>query len=170
MPADIYIIGTSHSLQCGSSNIPEHSVASFEAELRMCLDKYKINRIAEEMSSDGLQKHEVSETVAERVARELKIPYQAVDLTNVERSALSLNDSTLFQVMSSFKIQDGGPLRQGFDDLIDGIRERIWIARLLSKESWPVLFLCGAYHSESVRRLFRCMGFSSKLVHLDYEP
>lgn len=170
MAADIYVMGTSHPLQCGSADLPESSVASLESELRKGLDKYKINRVAEEMSTDGLRTYKVSETIAERVARELGIPYQAVDLTNDERSALSLDDSTLFQVMSSFKIQDGGPLRQGFDDLTDGIRERIWIARILSKEHWPVFFLCGSNHSVSVRRLWRCMGFASKLVHVDYEP
>lgn len=170
MAADIYVMGTSHPLQCGNADLPARSVASFESELRSVLDKYKINRIAEEMSADGLREQKVSETIAERVAGELKIPYQAVDLTNEERSALSLDDSTLFQVMSSFKIEDGGPLRQGFDDLADGIRERIWIARILSKEYWPVFFICGSNHSVSIRRLWRSMGFASKLVHLDYEP
>jgi hypothetical protein len=170
MAADIYVMGTSHPLQCGRADVPKSSVASYETELRTALDKYKIKRVAEEMSPDGLKEHDVSETVAQRVANELGLPYQAVDLTKEDRAGLSLDDSTLLQVMRSFKIQDGGPLRQGFDDLADGIRERLWIARILSREHWPVFLICGSEHAVSLRRLWRCMGFATKLVHLDYEP
>ena len=170
MPTDIYVMGMSHSLQCGSADLPEGSDASFESELGSLLEKYNIKRIAEEMSPDGLRKQEVSETIAQRVAKELDIAYQAIDLSSEERSDLSLNDSTLFQVMSSFGIEDGGSLRQAFDDLADGIRERIWIARILSQKQWPVFLLCGSEHTVSVRKLWRCMGFASKIVYLDYEP
>ncbi|SRR6266496_1254449 len=170
MSADIYVMGTSHPLQCGRADLPKGIVASFESELRRVLKKYRIKRVAEEMSLDGLKEEEVSETVAQRMARKLKIAYQAIDLTKEERAGLSLNDSTLFQVMRSFKIEDGGPLQQGFDDLADGIRERIWIARILAGSQWPVFLICGSEHAVSVRRLWRCMGFASKLVHLDYEP
>jgi len=170
MAADIYVMGTNHPLQCGRADVPKTSVASYESELRTALDKYNIKRVAEEMSPDGRKEHKVSKTVAQRVAKELGLPYQAVDLTNKDRARLSLGDSTVLQVTRSFKIQNAGPFRQGFDDLADGIRERIWIARILSEEQWPVFLICGSEHAVSIRRLWRCMGFVTKLVHLDYEP
>lgn len=134
------------------------------------MKKYNIKRISEEISPEGLARYKVTETVAQKIAKELDIPSQEVDLTKEERSKLSLDDSILFQVMGSFNIQDGGPLREGVVDIADGVRERVWVARILSMTEWPVLFICGSQHSVSIRRLFRCVGFSSKVVHIDYEP
>ena len=170
MSVDIYILGTSHPLQCGSSELPERCISLYESEIKRVLKKFKIKRISEEMSEDGRKHHKIANTVAQNIAKEMNIAYQEVDLSQDDRTNFSLDDSTLFQVMSTFGIENGAHLRSGFDDLVDGIRERMWVAKILSNNEWPVLFICGAEHSVSIRKLFRGMGFSSKVEHIDYEP
>lgn len=173
VPADIYIMGTNHPLQCGKADCSDESIATFESELRRLLTEYDIKRVAEEINPDGLKKYKVSETIAQRVVRklDLDIAYQWVDLSSQERTALSLDNQTLFEALTRSTIQDGGVLlTQAFDSLVDGIRERAWIARILSQEQWPVFFICGSEHSVSVRKLWCSMGFTSEIIYLDYEP
>lgn len=170
MATELYILGTSHSLQCGSAECAQASILAFETKLRRLCETFKIQRIAEEMTADGLTRHEVTETVGQRVARGIRIEHQPVDLSPKERSDVSIDDTVVIATVRRYGIFNGSAFREAFDDLADGIRERVWVARLLSKEEWPVLFICGSDHAVSVRRLCRRLGISAEVVHRDYEP
>lgn len=167
--AEFFIIGTSHTLQCGHTSCAPASIAAFRDELVRVCKKESIQRVADEMSTDGLRRHQVSMTVGANVAAELGIQYQHVDLTSVERNKLSIDDTSVFPTIKYFQPSDGGTgIREALGDLADAVRERIWIARLLSKAHWPTLFICGADHVQSVRRIVRSLGLDSKVVHRCY--
>ena len=80
---DLFILGTSHKLQCGHESCSQSDVAAFHAELRRLCDEERIQRIAEEMSADGLAYYGVTETIGQRVSSELGLAsnHQNVDLT-----------------------------------------------------------------------------------------
>lgn len=170
MATDLYILGTSHPLQCGSDEFTQESIIAFDAELRRLCESFKIRRIAEEMTIDGLARFNVAESVGQRVAKGIGIAHQPVDLTPQERIGISIDDSVVIATVRRYHIFDGGPFREAFDDLADGIRERVWLVRMLSREEWPILFICGSDHVISVRRLWRRLGVDAKVVHRDYEP
>ena len=170
MSTELYILGTSHRLQCGSAEWTQANIFAFVTELRRLCETYKIQRIAEEMTADGLTQHKVTETIGERVAKDIGIPHQPVDLSQEERIGVSIDDSVVIATVRRRGIFDSGPFREAFDDLADGIRERVWVARVLSREEWPILFICGSDHAVSVRRLCRSLGMNAKIVHRDYEP
>lgn len=170
MNVDLYIVGTSHPLQCGSSECTSSHIQAFDAEIRRICATLKIKRIAEEMTKDGLSHYKAAETIGHHVAREINVVYQMVDLSVNERGGLSLDDSVVITTVQRWRICDGGPFREAFDDLVDGIRERVWIARLLSEKEWPTLFICGSDHTISVRRLCRGLGIGARVIHRDYEP
>jgi hypothetical protein len=167
---DFYILGISHPLQCGSAECTQANILAFDAELRRLCRTFEIRRIAEEMSADGLTHHKATETIGQRVARDVGIQHQAVDLSQEERDAFSIDDSVVIATVQRCGIFDGGPFREAFDDLADGIRERVWVARVMSGEEWPILFICGSDHAVSVRRLCRGLGINAKIIHRDYEP
>ena len=167
--ADIYIFGTNHNLQCGTDKYDESSITKFESEIQAICTKYKIARIAEEISSDGLAKYGVQSTVAQRLFGS-KLPVQALDLSTEERELLSLGDSTVLTAAKSLDIESGSPFRGDFGELVSSIRESVWIARILSKEEWPVLLICGANHSLSFRRICHSLGINSEVLFLDYVP
>lgn len=60
-------------------------------------------------------------------------------------------------------------LLQVFDDLVQEVRERVWIARILNADLWPVLFICGSEHVVSVARLLHRFWLSVKIIHYDFE-
>jgi hypothetical protein len=163
MGVELYIIGTSHLLQCGSAECTQSHIQVFDAEPRKLCSTLKIQRIAEEMTEDGLAHYKVNETIGQRVANDIKVSYQTVDLSIKDRSGLSLGDSEVIATVRRWAVFDGGPFREAFDDLVDGIRERVWIARLLSGKDWPILFICGSDHAVSVRRLCRRLDMETQL-------
>lgn len=169
MPTDIYIFGTNHALQCGTDKYSESSISLFQLELESICGKFNIARISEEISAEGLREHGVKNTVAQRLF-ESDLTYQQLDLSTQERESLSLADSTVLAVTRSFHLEYDGLFRERFDDLVSAIRERVWVARILSKEDWPVLLICGSNHAVSLRRICRSLGMDSKMLHFDYGP
>ena len=170
MRANIYILGTSHSIQCGIPSLPVGHADSFTAEVKSLLEKYQIKCIAEEMSADGLEHQKVSETLSQSLAASLKIDYQAIDLSSKERAGLKLDDSTVLKAMRAVNISCNTSFQGVFSDLVDEVRERVWVARMLAKDSWPVLFICGANHAAAVEKLSRAVGLTAETMHVDYKP
>jgi hypothetical protein len=171
MGAALYILGTSHPLQCGTAACAQVTIDAFHKELRKICDVRKIRRIAEEMTTEGLKQQGVTETIAEKVAKSMGIAHHNVDLTTKERSEIALDDSSVINAVRSLGISDRvGAFREAFDELVDDVRERCWSGRILARNEWPTLFVCGANHVKSVRRLWCCLGIDAVIVHVDYEP
>ena len=169
MDVCLFIIGTSHTLQCGTASA-EHR-AAFAAELRRVCEQHRVRRIAEEMSKAGLKYQGVKRTVGAQVARKLGIKHHHVDMEPKERAALSLDDGPMLNIVLNRGFSDGGgAFRSAFYALGDAVRERGWIGRILAGEEWPALFVCGSDHTASVARLWRSLKLPMLIVHRDYEP
>ena len=52
----------------------------------------------------------------------------------------------------------------------DAKRERHWVACVVAGTEWPVLFVCGAWHVESIRGLFGRVGVPAIVVQRDFDP
>jgi len=165
MPVALFIVGTSHDLQCGLTS----NTAAFEAELDQICEKHKIKRIAEEMSADGLRNHQVDETVAVRIAPRHACQHEYIDLTQEEREGLHLGNGPKLDTTKELFYGDGTVFGQVWEDLANAVRERLWIARLLAHQVWPTLFICGADHAESVRRLWCGLGLRAVVLHRDFQ-
>jgi hypothetical protein len=88
-----------------------------------------------------------------------------------EKTSLSIDDSPVITTVMRLHLHAGSAgFREAMDDLADAIRERIWVARLLTRDHWPTLFICRSDHVQSVRRIFRTLGLDARVVHRDYEP
>ncbi len=172
MDVRLFIIGTSHPIQCGidGADGSEKGVALAQ-ELRRVCEHHRIARIAEEMSKAGLEKHGVRRTVGAQVAEELGIAHHNVDMEPNERKAVSLDDDPMLNIVVHRGFRDGGKnFRQAFSALGSAVRERCWIGRILARGEWPVLFVCGSDHTASVARLWRSLRLPLVIVHRDYEP
>lgn len=165
----IVMLGTSHTLQCGHSSVSTAKAQAFDAEVRALIVRYGIVRIAEEMSTDGLDHYDVTETIAARVALELGLEYHHVDLTQVERASLGVGDGPLFTIRALYKPSDAGQsFRDAMFELEGEVRERIWTYRILNLKSSPVLFVCGASHVGPIARIWHLLGMKCDVAHFDY--
>ena len=173
MKADVYVFGTHHPLQCGADKCSAAEIAEFEFEIKRILLELGIQRIVEEMSPDGLKQWNVSETVCQRIAGH-NVFVDQFDLGRQDRTHLSLRRSVgainLHDLVCGGDLVRHSPSTIAFDDLINSVRERLLVARVLAGDEWPVLLVCGSEHTVSLQGLFCDLRVRCKIVHLDFEP
>ena len=179
MTREVFILGTGHKLQCGAAECGVHKISLLEREIRRIESKYGIRRIAEEMSDDALRRvragDQEPETVCQRIAGD-DVPVHFVDLGEKERACLSLSPTNI--VALSLKAFSQGTserelakkVSEGLDKLCGEVRERVWVARVLSRDEWPVLFVCGAEHAVSVSELFERIWVQATVICQDFDP
>ena len=168
----LYVLGTSHPLQCGSDKCSGTQIAAFQGELRRIFEAHDIRCIAEEMDAEGLRRHNVDSTIAQPLALSLGIQHHNIDLTDEERNRVSLGRSAFGEMLfGRGRSNDGGAkFQSGFDRILNEVRERCWVARILVRHQWPTLLICGAEHSQNVAKLWRRFGLKACVLHSDYEP
>ena len=183
MTREVFIFGTCHKLQCGAAECGVDKISLLEREIRRIVSEYGIRRIAEEMSDDGLRGGRAGdqepETVCQRIAED-DVPVHFVDLGVKERACLSLSPKNIDAFMLKDFFQGTGErepaekVRDALDKLCDEVRERVWVARVLSRDEWPVLLVCGAKHAVSVSALFKCIGkrigVQATVICRDFDP
>lgn len=167
----ITLFGTDHRYQCGGDSCTPTQIEATRQEILSCCIANSIKRISEEMTTDGRINYRVTETIGSKVARELGIEHQDVDLSIAERTVLALNDSTALNIKNRIRTRDaGGKLFRVFEEIINQTRERVWIARILAGQRWPVLFILGANHLVAVERILKRLGASVDIAQEDYAP
>ncbi len=171
MRGKIILIGTSHTIQCGSDECSLESIQQFRAYIKECCQSNGIRLVAEEMSCSGLLYHKVDASVAQELASELNISYLATDLDQTERLKLGIDDYSLGIASSPSGTQSSDPTVR---DLLrakvsDPLRECCWFARILEKDIWPTLFICGADHLGNMVTLMQSVNQDVIVAHRDYE-
>ncbi len=172
MTPSIFIFGTSHPLQCGTDKYSENAVNNFRAYIREICSTEGISIIIEEMSKEGLDHYEAESTIASHVAKELQIEHLCVDLESQERAKLNISDGDLAMIaMNLSKTGSAGQIRDDLTNRLSSpIRERYWIARILSKNTWPVLFICGSDHVASAASIIGGLIERVIIKEYDYDP
>ena len=173
MTRKVFILGTSHELQCGVVECGVDKIIALEREIRRVLSKYGIRRISEEMSDDALRKitgDQEAKTLCQRIFGN-DLPIRFVDLGEAERARLSLSNDEIDTFMfKQSKNSEMIRVRKALKNLCDEVRERIWVARILCGDEWPVLLVCGAEHADSVSALFKRIGVQATVICRDFDP
>ena len=169
----IFILGTSHKLQCGAPSCGDDKISLFEEKILSVLSEYGIARIAEEMCAEGIEQSAGDKalgTVCQRVAGD--VPVQFVDLPSEERHLLELSPDdvarrTRFYTQTTTEALE---FRDVLTELCGEVRERVWVARILSGHEWPVLLVCGATHAAPVQGMFERLGLQATIICADFDP
>lgn len=158
----IIIVGTSHQLQCGTNKHSTQQIQKFRSDIKTICEQEGIKCIVEEMSSEGLSKHGVKNTIPFEVATELSINHYYTDLTTEQLACLGLSDG---HIVNYSMAQPTNELKNQMRDLLTGkllhpVRERYWLANILRINILPILFICGFEHGESMQDLVNsiCYG------------
>lgn len=172
MTYELYILGTDHCLQCGSTRKSKYTtdqINIFEKELRKICSEKKIARIEEEMSCNGLKRYEVDETIGHRISIELKIEHRYVDLDVKERQELSLCNPPVWSCFLDNSKKNA--FSEAFYQIAYEVRERVWLTKLLEDgKKWPVLFICGSNHVINFQELSGRLGvIKSEVLYDDYD-
>jgi len=170
MNTQLFLFGTSHPLQCGVG-YGNGEIDNFRKYIRKVCATEKIALVAEEMSQQGLSHHQTESTVAESLARELNIQHRYVDLEENERARFQISDGTLTTIAINLSHTEPKGLREDLNLRISyPIRERYWVARILSANLWPTLFICGAAHVINVASIIGGIVDRAVIVEYDFVP
>ncbi len=157
----IILVGTSHTLQCGNqTKCNETDISEFRKFVSSLCDEQKVKLIAEEMSLDALQHQGCLSTIAAVVAAEKNIAHINIDLTCDEQTALRIDDSSLARVaLNLYENTQSSYMRNVlYERISHQIRERVWLARILSEGVSPTLFICGADHIQNFHNLTKSIN------------
>lgn len=165
----VLLIGTSHEYQ---RPVPEHASQGpepFRALVATTCQQQGVKAVAEEMSLDALERHGARESVCKQVAGTLGIPHRYCDPSIEEQQALGVAEEGDIRMSGYFANRS----REEIDAAVrtsDAIRERYWLEHLLNLDSWPVLFVCGANHTEPFRELLQAHGIEVRVLFAKWEP
>jgi len=155
-------------IQAGHAKYSIEQHQQFRELLERTCQKYQIKLIAEEMSADALPDYGTTETIGKQVAAAKRIPHHYVDLTVTERSQFGIDRFSLHKTGQSAKLS--ATQFAALEQLTGELREYIWLTRVLTINTWPTLFICGANHAPRITLLFNSVGKLAVLEVNDYEP
>ena len=141
--AVVIIVGTSHPLQMASQEL--------KATLQDLCCRFSVSAIGEEMSDDATQEYSSVVSVPVQVAKALRLPHRYCDPGRTERARLGIRqDNDICAQLSLSEDEIDTQLKES-----RAKRESYWLDQLLDLNIWPVLFVCGADHVDSFRRLLQ---------------
>ena len=161
----VLLVGTRHDYQCPGNSGSE----KFRSLIAATCQDQDIKAIAEEMSLDGLVPYGDKQSICEQVADSFRIQHRYCDPSIEEQKKLGIKQPGK-SGPSDFSFN---PDRHDIDPELgasDAIRERHWLKHLLKLDAWPVLFVCGANHTESFPALLRANGMVVRVLFINWRP
>lgn len=161
----VILIGTAHHYQ-ESGKPGTHELRAFAEK---CGREFGIRAIGEEMSREALKERNVSSSVGADLARTLGMPHRYCDPHRHKRVQIGISQEN--------DIRASGFLQDWSDEEIDAKiqsarrrREEYWISQIIDLALWPLLFICGATHIDSLRDLLRTHGIAVQVACQDWAP
>jgi hypothetical protein len=153
-PLNFIVVGTDHRFQ---ENNPElEAILQSLARSRFIVP---LRALAEEyLQWFG------AESVAQRLANQLQIPWFNIDMTASERSEAGILEAQssrpgMFQPNITYRIPS------------DDVREEAWVERLVMNASGTTIVICGYLHFESLAKKLRARGHTvDQRVYLETVP
>ena len=161
---DVYLIGLDEHASQVPGRKKKTETNAFISLLKETCDHYRIQAIAEEMSLEGLGNKAEQGSVCKQVSDELNLPHKYCDPDSVKRSELGIKEIDKIQFQKFY---------HGFTDeeLQNKIRveyekrESFWLKEIKCLGMFPALFICGAKHSASFKKLLSQNGLSCKTLY-----
>lgn len=165
----IILVGTSHIYQICDGETDENAIEQFQQLLFRLCSHYVVKAIAEEMNQEALTESGAFKSVAQRVTDELNLAHQFSDPLRSVRQQLVIRQE---HDIRAFAFINGRTKQQIESEIKNShaIRERYWLDQLRSLNLWPLIFICGADHTESFSALLRDSGIEVIVPFPDWEP
>ena len=121
------------------------------------------------MSLDALEMHGAKKSVCEQIAEYLHIPHRHCDPSIKKQKDLGINQPDDIR-MAGFLAGDDQSKIDAKVNASLAARRNYWLEELLKLDTWPVLFMCGAYHAEPFRALLESNGIVARVLFKCWDP
>ena len=125
--------------------------------------------IAEEMSIEALEDYGVRRSIGQQVADALHIAHRYCDPSRQEREAHGIFQENDIRMAGFHANSEPHEVEAAIQDAF-AMRELYWLAHVLQLDTWPVLFICGANHTEAFRDLLQADGIVVHVLFPRWQP
>lgn len=166
----VLLIGTNHEYQYQRPLAASSGPEQFRAMVAATCQREGVRAITEEWSVDANERKGVQQSVCKEIADALGIAHRYCDPSAKERKALGiLIDEADIQLGGFFSGRDPQEVEAEVRDS-HARRRRYWLERLFELDVWPLLFVCGANHTEPFRELLQANGIAVRVLFAKWEP
>ena len=166
----VLLIGTNHLYQRPLPWPHDQGNKQFREMIATTCQQKGVKAIAEEMCVDGLKPFGVHESVCKQVADALHLAHRYCNPSiqeHIDRGIIIDEEKFRYEegVANKPQQQIEAEIRVSHE-----IRERYWLEQLLKLNAWPVLFVCGADHTESFRVLLQTDDIVADVLFTKWAP
>ena len=148
----IFIVGTDHGFQTKSTRFPDAKHSEFTDFITQIIRTNGIAAICEENHPDALAEHNLLKSVPELIAKSLQLKHLHCDPNLQERALLGIRQEASIRLQNWPKmIREEDVIAQMRE--ANCLRETYWLQKVSELNVWPILFICGATHVESLTQL-----------------
>ncbi len=165
-----FLIGTNHLYQRPLPLPHDQGHKQLREIIAATCQRKGVKAIAEEMCIDGLKPYDVDESVCKQVADDLHLAHRYCNPSiqeHKERGIIINEEKFRFDGVVANKPQQQieVEIRASHE-----IRECYWLKQLIKLDTWPVLFVCGADHTEPFRALLQANGIVVHVLCTNWAP
>lgn len=159
----VLLIGTSHEYQLPQAGSRSRGSERFRGLVATTCQDEDVKAIAEEMSLDALELHSTKQSVGEQIAESFNIPHRYCDPSIKEQERLGIDQPDNIRMSGFFATCDQSKIEAKVNASLAARRD-YWLEQLLNLDAWPVLFICGADHTEPFRTLLQANGIAVRVL------
>jgi hypothetical protein len=167
MRQDLLIIGTHHKYQSRAADVSIEMIHEFESTLENFISKYGIMLVAEEGNKENLKEKNIKSTLPQDVSRKCRIKHLFCEAKRTYRVSHRMEfESDIMASGKSGHLSDSeieANIQKSYRE-----REKYWLGRIMNKNIWPVLLICGAYHASHFHKLARQNGINAHVLYEDW--
>jgi hypothetical protein len=165
----VVLIGTVHEYQLAGCKTSTTDLSEFADFLRRTCTKCGVVAVLEELSLDALRMAGSLESVPAAIARDLHLSHCYCDPGTSERKSLGIADDQQIEIAAWSQNWPARKKRRQIDEA-HGARERYWLEHMRRLNLWPAIFICGADHVQSFKRLLVGDGIDATVARRDWRP
>jgi hypothetical protein len=160
----VIVVGTSHSIQLGSSTLDSQTFREFLEEL---CGAQGVRAVAEELNHEALCERECTASIPMQTAASLRLQHCLCDPDRSQRAQLGICQENDIRAQGFLGNWSKAEISRAI--LVENAkRERYWLEQLRSLNVWPVLFVCGANHAGSFKTLLNREGLLAHVAAKDW--
>ena len=153
-------------VQVNNGQLRPEDIKRFRDLLEEACKALAAQAIAEELCEEWVRERKGTDSVCREEARRMGLKHRYCDPNTAKRNELGIRNRT--DIYHEIQLERGEqtPPREIVETAYrigDERREKYWLEELRLLDIWPVIFVCGAYHTESFRKLLEDEGFTCKV-------
>ena len=161
------IFGTDHRYQHGSNELSEKQHRAFRLKLSSISASCGVRAIAEENSLQAVHEQDRDRSVVAEVAEMLHLSHRYCDPEHKKRAELGISQKCAIRASAARGSWPENRVREEIK-LSHNRREAHWVEQLRELDQWPVLFICGADHSQTFCSVLHEHGINADIVEYQW--